>query len=263
MEPFIDAHIHLEQYSDEEVGEMVAQADGLFLKGLIAVSMDLLSSRRTKALSYQAPRLIHPAYGFHPEQSLPSMEEMEGLFRWMAEEAKGMAAIGEVGLPYYRRREAEERGIPFDSAPYIMLLERFIKLAKSLRKPIVLHAVYEDAETACDMLEEHEISKAHFHWFKGAERTLMRLIKNGYFISITPDVLYEKEIQDLVKGYPLHLMMVETDGPWPFEGPFRGERTHPRMIRRSIEKIAEIKGLAADEVARRLFENTKAFYEIA
>ena len=36
--------------------------------------------------------------------------------------------------------------------------------------------------------------------------------------------------------------MVETDGPWPFEGPFRGEETHPHMIHAVIEQIAAAEG---------------------
>ena len=104
-------------------------------------------------------------------------------------------------------------------------MKRFISFAKSVQKPIILHAVYEDAPLVCHLLEKHSIKKAHFHWFKGDQKTITRMIKNGYFISVTPDVCYEKEIRDLVSFYPLEQMMVETDGPWPFEGPFQGQ-TH-------------------------------------
>jgi TatD DNase family protein len=56
------------------------------------------------------------------------------------------------------------------------------------------------------------------------------MISKGYYISITPDVLYETDIRQLVAQYPIELMMVATDGPWPFEAPFEGMRTHPVMI---------------------------------
>ncbi|PNB76621.1 TatD family deoxyribonuclease, partial [Pseudomonas sp. FW305-BF6] len=86
--------------------------------------------------------------------------------------------------------------------------------------------------------------------------------ENGYYISITPDVLYEDEIQELVKHYPINLMMVETDGPWPFEGPFNRDYTHPRFIHESVRKIAEIKALEIEEVYKCLYENTKEFYDL-
>ena len=107
------------------------------------------------------------------------------------------------------------------------------------------------------------MKNAHFHWFKGDERIVRRMMTNGYFISITPDVLYEEEIQQLVLQYPLAQLMIETDGPWPFEGPFLGQTTHPRMMRESIKKIAEIKQISINEVEDTLYENTKKFYRLS
>ena len=110
--------------------------------------------------------------------------------------------------------------------------------------------------------EKYDIKKAHFHWFKGDLQTISRLIDNDYFISITPDVIYEKEIQELVRLYPIEKMMVETDGPWPFEGPFKGRITHPNMIHSSINMISEIKQLPSDDVYRQLYINTTSFYHL-
>ena len=168
-----------------------------------------------------------------------------------------MIAVGEVGLPYYLHKEN-----PFPIEGYIQILETFITFAKSVQKPIILHAVYEDASLVCDLLEKHSMKKAHFHWFKGDQKTITRMINNGYFISVTPDVCYEKEIHNLVSFYPLEQLMVETDGPWPFEGPFQGQITHPSMIHESIKMIAGIKKLPLDVVYKQLYSNTKDFYEL-
>lgn len=107
-----------------------------------------------------------------------------------------MIAVGEVGLPYYSRLEATEAGQTFDDAPYIRLLERFIAFAAKHHKPIVLHAVYEDADIACELLQKHSVTRAHFHWFKGSKATIELMAKRGYSISFTPDITYEVEIQD-------------------------------------------------------------------
>jgi TatD DNase family protein len=88
------------------------------------------------------------------------------------------------------------------------------------------------------------------------------MIDNGYFISFTPDILYEEEIQQLAVVYPISQVMVETDGPWPFAGPFSGKATHPRMLTENIRKIAEIKGLDPDETAEIIRQNTLTFYKI-
>ena len=250
----IDAHIHLDRYQDEEIKRIVL--DSARIEALISVSFHLNSSKRNLLLSQKYPK-VKPAFGYHPEQALPSENELNVLLNWMDDHRDEMIAVGEVGLPYYLR---QEQGISI--APYLEVLEVFISKAKIWDKPIVLHAVYDDAPLVCDLLEKYSVSKAHFHWFKGDQKTIDRMIRNGYHISITPDVVYEREIQQLVSVYPLELMMVETDGPCPFEGPFAGKMTHPNMMEESIRKIALLKKLSAAEVSHVLHQNTKGFYQL-
>ncbi|NOU64950.1 TatD family deoxyribonuclease [Paenibacillus sp. LMG 31461] len=259
----IDAHIHLDMYDEEIAKTIIAELDASQVQALIAVSRHLDSCKATKQLKSLAPDRIFAAYGFHPEQELPTETKLQALIDWMTEHASDMIAVGEIGLPYYTRHEVEEAGKPFDVAPYIQLLERFLQLAAQWDKPVVLHAVYEDAKIVCDLLVKYGLKRAHFHWFKGSDETVERMIAAGYYISITPDVLYEEEIRTLVRNYPLELMMVETDGPWPFEGPFAGEETHPRMIHAVIEQIAELKGKSAQETTVILLQNTYQFYQLS
>jgi TatD DNase family protein len=74
--------------------------------------------------------------------------------------------------------------------------------------------------------------------------------------------VYEPEIQTLVRAYPLDLLMAETDGPWPHEGPFAGRPTTPAMVQEVIRAVAELKGLGADETAAAMLAVTKRFYGI-
>jgi TatD DNase family protein len=258
----IDAHIHLERYLPAERQLILDKMPYYAVERLIAVSMNLNSCKETLELHRQFPHEVLPAYGYHPEQHMPSAAEVETLFAWITEHQSEMIAVGEVGLPYYNRQESERQGKFFDQQPYLVLLERFISLAAKLNKPIILHAVYEDADLACELLEKHQVERAHFHWFKGSAETVSLMIKRGYYISFTPDILYEPEIQQLAAGYPLSQIMIETDGPWPFEGPFSGQPTHPRMLVQIIHKLAKIKGVSTSEVTEIIRQNTLRFYKI-
>ena len=253
----IDAHIHLDQYKDQEIESILKSSDSI--QALLSVSFDLESCKRNLELSRKYPK-VKPAFGFHPEQSLPAEQVLSKLIEWMNQHRTEMISVGEVGLPYYLRLDQKLSRPQYGQS--IELLETFMKLAKKWDKPIVLHAVYDDAPIVCDLLEKHSVTKAHFHWFKGDEMTTMRMIQNRYYISVTPEIVYKEKIQNLVQSYPLEQMMIETDGPWPFEGPFSGKMTHPAMMRESIFKIAEIKNLSETEVSERLVENTKKFYGI-
>ncbi|KRE93278.1 DNAase [Paenibacillus sp. Soil766] len=259
----IDAHIHLDMYNEASAKSIIADLEASQVQALIVVSRHLDSCKATQQLKSLAPDRIFAAYGFHPEQELPTETQVETLIGWMSEHVSEMVAVGEIGLPYYSRHEVEEAGKAFDVAPYIQLLERFLQLAAQWDKPVVLHAVYEDAEIVCDLLAKYGLKRAHFHWFKGPSQTVERMIEAGYVISITPDVLYEDEIRTLVRKYPLELMMVETDGPWPFEGPFACEETHPRMIHEVIGQIADLKGKSVQDTAAILLQNTCRFYQLS
>lgn len=256
----IDAHIHLDQYEDHVLSSLLEGLPAQGIESLIAVSMNLASSKRTRELAASYPGLVKPAYGFHPEQALPAEEELNALLKWITDHADNMVAIGEIGLPYYSRAEAAARGEGWEMEPYLGLLDRLLGLAARLGKPVVLHAVYEDAWTVCDLLEQHGLTQAHFHWFKGPAATVDRMINCGYYISFTPDILYEPEIQELARRYPPELVMAETDGPWPFEGPFTGRTTHPAMVHDVAAAWGALHGYSVPEAQALLTANTQRFY---
>lgn len=259
---YIDAHIHVDKYEQQEQEELVKQAAAGGVQRLVAVSMDLASSKATYRLYQQLPELIMPLYGHHPEIALPSAEEETALVEWIRERADTgeVFSIGEIGLPYYNELEAKATASSFDLQPYIAFLERMLLLAKELERPVALHAVYEHADIVCDLLEKYEIRKAHFHWFKGAPGTIERMKRAGYFISITPDVLYEEEIRTIVEHYPIEQLMVETDGPWPFEGPYKGQMTQSAMVADVVKHIAAIKQVPEEEAAAIIYKSTQQFY---
>ncbi|MGM8213242.1 TatD family hydrolase [Virgibacillus sp. W0430] len=258
LNPVIDAHIHLAAYNEKEQLRITEQLKEYQIDALITVSNDLNSAYTNRKLARSNAK-IKPAYGFHPEQPLPSDAHLTQLFDFIDSEHHAMTAIGEVGLPYYLKNDNKSLRLE----PYIELLELFVLQAVRFDKPIVLHAVYDDAPIVCDLLEKHSVQKAHFHWFKGDERSIERIIKNNYYVSITPDILYKQRTRELVRQFPLTRLMVETDGPWPFEGLFKNKLTHPKMVHEVIKEIALIKSMNVAEVYHTIYENTNQFYNLA
>lgn len=260
----IDAHIHLDGYDPEQRPLLEKALEAEELDGVIAVSMDAASCREVERWAERYPGLVHPAYGFHPEQLLPAETERIALLQWMDERRDAMIAIGEVGLPYYLRQEAAGAGseAAFRRGAYVELLEAFVQRAAAWDKPIVLHAVYDDAPLVIDLLERYSVRTAHFHWFKGDAKTTERMAGNGYYISFTPDLAYEAEIRELALRYPADRVMTETDGPWPFEGPFAGQVTLPLMVRDVAASWAALQRLEMDQAAALLRANAKRCYGV-
>lgn len=257
MYSIIDTHIHLDMYANTKRNKIIETLDKYKIEALISVSTHLKSSKENLNLSKKNSK-IKPAFGFHPEQKMPTEDMIQKLFTFIDNHAHEMIAIGEVGLPYYLRRE--DQSIPIE--PYVELLEAFIKKAKQFNCPIALHAIYDDAPIVCHLLEKYSIQKAHFHWFKGEAKTIDRLKKNGYYISITPDIFYKERTRKLIEVFPIQQIMVETDGPWRFEGPFKDKMTHPSMLHEVIKEISKVKKIPLNEVYTTLYENSKNFYSL-
>ncbi|WP_245831853.1 TatD family hydrolase [Oceanobacillus senegalensis] len=251
----IDAHVHLDAYKKAERQIIIDEMEKFDVDHMISVSSNLASAIINLSLTRKNSR-VKAAFGFHPEQPLPKGQELEALFLFIERFHDEMVAVGEIGLPYFRMQENKN----MDLDPYIEMLEEFIIIAKRYNKPIVLHVIREHTPIVCSLLEKHSIEKAHFHWFKGNEKEIEYLLENNYFISITPDVLYDAETKKLVKEYPLTRMMVETDGPWQYKESFQHTKTHPKLIHQSISEISSIKGITVENVYEQLYQNTINFY---
>ena len=243
-----DSHIHLAQYRDVEMMDILSQVEGV-----IAVATDLTSSKRLLDLkrSYD----ISIAAGFHPEQTLLSEAQLNELVDWIRDNRSALSAIGEIGLPQYLRREGKVE----NEQVYIHLLETLIHLAGELELPIVLHAVYADAAIALQLLDQYNVH-GHFHWFKATDDLINEVIKAGHFISVTPDILWNSKTRRVAELVPLEQLMIETDGPWPHTG-FDKCDIHSQLSA-IIDEVAVIKQMTRNKVMEQIRYNTRSFYQL-
>ena len=61
---------------------------------------------------------------------------------------------------------------------------------------------------------------------------------------------------------PEDKLMIETDAPYLAPEPNRGKRNEPAMVKYTAEKIANLRGITLEELAKITNENTKRFYKI-
>ena len=240
----IDSHIHLDQYMASDI-EAMNLSESL---QVITVSMDLVSAKRNLELK---SKYVHIAAGFHPEQHI---RPVDLFIEWIHKHKSDIVAIGEVGLPQYLERSGQVA----NKQDYIILLERFIRLASELELPVILHAVYDDARIALTLLRKHHIKRAHFHWFKATDEVVRAVIDAGYMMSVTVDILHNDKTRRVVQLAPLNQLMVETDGPWCHNMFSTTDiKTQLSVI---LDEIATIKGIDRKIVEETITNNTKHFY---
>lgn len=61
---------------------------------------------------------------------------------------------------------------------------------------------------------------------------------------------------------PNDRMLIETDSPYLSPEPLRGRRNDPRNVKYIAKKIADVKGISEEEVAKITYENVKTIYKI-
>ena len=106
--------------------------------------------------------------------------------------------------------------------------------------------------------------KGVIHCYSYSPEMAQEYVKMGYFIGVGGVVTFKnaKKLKETVKEIPLESIVLETDCPYLAPEPFRGKRNCSLYISYVAEKIAELKGISAEEVIRQTEENAKQLYQI-
>ena len=132
---------------------------------------------------------------------------------------------------------------------------KIINFAKKVKKPIVIHS--RKAEKECiDVLEDeikHKEIDVVQHCFSGKKSQMTRAIELGHYFSIPPNIIIASNFQTLVKKCPLSQLLTETDSPWL--SPYKDRPNEPAFVAKTIEKIAEVKGMNVKEVEEQIWQN--------
>lgn len=253
----IDAHIHLDQYmNNNNFYDDLEKWREAGVKQLVAVSTSLASSYQTLELKRKFPDFIYAAIGFHPEEEVPIERDVLEWISLLQRERSIISAIGEVGLPHYQLAKMKAGALE----AYLELLELFSELAVKNRLPLILHAVHDKAELAVEVLGREKVELAHFHWLKGEKAIVNQIINSGYFVSVTPEVCYRDRDQELAKLMPVEQLLLETDGPWSFDGSFQGISTTPLMLMESAHTVSQLKGITTEQLFLQIEQNIKQLY---
>lgn len=134
--------------------------------------------------------------------------------------------------------------------------QRFIDLSRELGLPLVIHS--RDAEDDLLRILKEQKVKALMHCFGGDSSLAADAAKDGHLISIPANLSNSGQKQRVVKAVPLESLVLETDAP--YLSPVPKTRNEPANIRKTAEKIAEIKGVDYDTVEAATTANAKKFF---
>ena len=253
----IDAHIHLDDPAYRHLAALLRRARGAGVACVVAVGSNPESNTRVLQLAADHPDFVWPCLGLHPER-LASEADVQAVEAQARRHRRAIVGIGEVGLPYYSLREMDDP-LAFQRRAQERL-RALASLAAELDLAMVLHAPKEAAGAALAILRAAGVRRALFHWHKGDPDVTAAICPAGYAVSVTPEVCYRERDRELVRAVPRDRLLIETDGPWPFRGPFEGKPTEPAMLARVAVEVASLWGCSLAELEARLAATAEALF---
>lgn len=259
---FIDTHCHLnfESY-DNDRSQVIVRAQQAGIHHIIIPAIDIETCHQALMLADNYPS-IHVAVGVHPNSTADFNEDHLNTIRTLAEHKK-VVAIGEIGLDYHWNKSPKERQIQAFRAQ--------LALSQTLQLPVIIH----NREASADIMTILEEWVSHLpptmrsrpgvlHSFSGSAEIASRALDNGFYIGFTGPVTFKKadELRAIAAMIPIDRILVETDGPFLTPHPHRGKRNEPAYIPFIVEKLATIKGVTTEEMARYTTQNARHLFRL-
>ncbi len=261
---FFDSHCHLddERFNEdrETLIEQIKQAD---ITKFVSAGYSLEASKKGLELSKKY-EYIYTTCGISPND-IPQTEEL--LWKAIDEirhlvesnlKSKKIVAIGEIGLDYYWEKDLQRR--EWQRQAFMKQIE----MANTFELPIVIHT-REAVMDTLEILKENTVDKKGiFHCCPLNRELVKEALKLGFYISFAGPVTFKnsKNANEIIEMVPNDKMLIETDSPYLAPEPVRGTRNDPRNVKYIAQKIADVKGISLEEVAKITYENAKKIFNI-
>lgn len=169
-------------------------------------------------------------------------------------EKRSFKAVGEIGLDFYWDKT-------FTEQQYAAFNQQ-IEWALHFDLPIVIHS--RNSTNECiEVVSKHQKGKLRgvFHCFSGDIVQAKRVIDLGFYLGIGGVVTFKNSgLDKVMEEISLEHVVLETDAPYLAPVPFRGKRNEPAYLKYVAEKLAGIKNVEIDEVAKITTDNAEKLF---
>lgn len=239
-----DTHCHIDhQQFDPDRDAVLQRAREAGVGLAVCIGHNLTHARQAVALA-AAHNWIYATVGLHPHDAKDWTPSLGDELMAIARAVPKVRAIGEIGLDYH-----------YDFSPRAQQHEAFrvqIALAKSLRLPIVIHAREADADVLTILREEgaRDVGGV-MHCFAGDWQMAKQCLDLNFYLGVGGSVTFAKNQtgREVAAQAPLDRIVLETDAPYLAPVPYRGKRNEPAYVAAVCRFVAELRGLAPDELA--------------
>jgi TatD DNase family protein len=189
----------------------------------------------------EAHDCFYATVGVHPHDAAKATAASFERLRELASHPK-VLAIGEIGLDYH-----------YDFSPREVQREVFreqLRLAAAAQKPVVIHT-REAWEDTLSLIDERPLKALVMHCFTGGEEEARQCLDRGFYLSFGGVLTFPKaeNVRQAARVAPDDRLLVETDAPYLAPVPHRGKRNEPAFLVDTVRKLAEVRGVAVEQMA--------------
>ncbi len=249
---FVDSHCHLAFPGlIERIDTVRAEMAAAGVDRALAICTTLDEFDAVHALAMRCDNIWATA-GVHPDNEDVAEPDVARLVDLAAH--RKVLAIGETGLDYYRLQGRSIEQMQWQR-------ERFrihIRAARAAAKPLVIHTRNAAADTLAILREEQGADAGGvFHCFTESADFARRALDLGFMISFSGILTFRNadDLRAIARFVPLDRCLIETDSPYLAPVPHRGKPNTPAWVPHVAARLAEVKALPLDAVARATSEN--------
>ena len=249
----IDSHCHLDdgRYPGGRKGVLErARAAGVTGFVAIGVAEDLSAAQEAVRTASEEPD-VWAAVGLHPHDAKFLTPELEAGLVALAGSPR-VVAFGEVGLDYHYMHSPKD--------VQATVFRRMIGIAKELKKPIVIHTRTAADDTLAILEEENARDVGGIiHCFSEDVPFARRALEMDFDLSFSGIVTFKGAdgVREAAAFAPPDRILLETDSPYLAPMPLRGKKCEPAFIVHTARFVAELRGVALDELTAQAGENTR------
>ena len=197
---------------------------------------------------------IYASAGVHPEHADSTLAP-----DWAAQigrlaQHERIRAIGEIGLDYHYEG--------YNKDMQHAVFRRQLEIARDLDLPVILH-VRDAIGDALEILRYYR-PRGVMHCYSGSAETAREVVALGLYVGFTGVLTFKnaRKAVETMAMLPPDRILLETDCPYMAPIPYRGKRCDSRMIARTAEKAAGIRGMDTQALIDLCCENGRALFGI-
>ena len=252
--PIIETHFHLDYLKEGSVEEILEKARNIGIERFLTIAVSPDNLNNVISLTQQHAD-VYGTLGIHPHDAELYNADVEAIIRQnLAPENRShkLRAVGELGLDYFY--DNADRKIQRD------VFESQLQIAVDYQLPVVIHTREADDDTQAILANFAPLmkNKGVIHSFTSGIELARFCVSQGFNLGINGIVTFNKadNVREVVADTPIEQLLLETDAPFLTPVPYRGKENAPCYLPFIAEKIADVKGMAVEDVLKQCYKNS-------